>query len=538
MMALVLRAFFATILVCIAVLAAPRGALAQDAFVEAIAGLGGDFSEKIEAIEKLAALGDGRAVPLLQALGDGALLVRDSDKRLAIERDKTAFDALTGESLGPSDQGFETARVNNRVRGVIRGALGRLQLVSPDRAQRLAAAVDVLKTRSADNLPLLQQALAQETDADVRAQIQTALAATQLLSDKPEIRMTGAKALAGSSDPDVRAMLVQERQSAASDPELAAAIDAAIASIDNRLVLFNLIQTVFQGLSLGSVLLLAAMGLAITFGVMGVINMAHGEMVMLGAYATFVVQQVFRAYLPPGAAEYSLLVSIPVAFAITGALGILLERGMIQFLYGRPLETLLMTWGLSMILQQAVRSLFGPTNREVSSPSWMAGALQLSDAITITANRVWIIVFGLMVLAIIVLVTRATTFGLHMRAVTQNRPIAAAMGIRTAWIDALTFGLGSGIAGMAGVALSQLDNVSPNLGQSYIIDSFMVVVFGGVGNLFGTLVGAFLLGIVNKFLEPYSGAVLGKIFVLVAIIVFIQRRPRGLFALRGRAVEV
>jgi urea transport system permease protein len=246
---------------------------------------------------------------------------------------------------------------------------------------------------------------------------------------------------------------------------------------------------------------------------------------------------MFRAYLPPAAAEYSLLAAIPVAFVFTGALGIVLERGLIRFLYGRPLETLLMTWGLSMILQQAVRSIFGPTNRDVSSPSWMAGSVQLTEAVAITLNRFWIIVFGLLVLGVIVLVTRATTFGLHMRAVTQNRAIASTMGIRTGWVDALTFGLGSGIAGMAGVALSQIDNVSPNLGQSYIIDSFMVVVFGGVGNLWGTLVGSFLLGIVNKFLEPYSGAVLGKIFVLVAIIVFIQRRPRGLFALRGRAVE-
>jgi urea transport system permease protein len=537
MMAPVLRVL-AFLLCCLLSVATPRGAAAQDPFAEALAGLAGDFSDKIEAIEKLAALGDGRAVPILQALGDGALLVRDSDKRLAIERDKTAFDALTGESLGPSDKGFDTARVNNRVRGVIRGALGRLQLVSPDRAQRLAAAVGVLKTRSADNLALLEQALAQETDADVRAQLATALAATQLLSDKPEVRVAGAQALGGSSDPDVRAMLVEARQAAGDDAQLAAAVDAAIKSIDNRLVLFNLIQTIFQGLSLGSVLLLAAMGLAITFGVMGVINMAHGEMVMLGAYSTFVVQQLFRAYLPPGAAEYSLLVSIPAAFAVTALLGVVLERGVIRFLYGRPLETLLMTWGLSMILQQAVRLLFGASNREVASPSWMSGALQLSDAITVTANRVWIIVFGLLVFGVILLVMRATTFGLHMRAVTQNRAIASTMGIRTGWVDALTFGLGSGIAGMAGVALSQLDNVSPNLGQGYIIDSFMVVVFGGVGNLWGTMVGAFLLGIVNKFLEPYSGAVLGKIFVLVAIIVFIQRRPRGLFALRGRAVEV
>ncbi|MBV8576851.1 MAG: urea ABC transporter permease subunit UrtB, partial [Acetobacteraceae bacterium] len=467
------------LLCCLLALALPRAVVAQDPFAAASAGLAGDFSDKIEAIEKLAALGDGRAVPILQALNDGALLVRDGDKRLAIERDKTAFDALTNEQLGSSATGFETARVNNRVRGVIRGALGRLQLVSPDRAQRLAAVADVLQSRSADNLPLLEQALAQEPDAEVRVQLQIALAATQLLSDKPEMRSAGIQALAGSSNPAVRAMLVQERAAVGNDPQVAAAIDAAIASIDSRLWISTLIQTIFQGLSLGSVLLLAAMGLAITFGVMGVINMAHGEMVMLGAYATFVVQQVFRAYLPAAAADYSLLVAIPVAFLVTGALGIVLERGLIRFLYGRPLETLLMTWGLSMILQQAVRSAFGPTNREVASPSWMSGALQLSDAITITANRVWIIVFGLIVLAIIVLVTRATTFGLHMRAVTQNRPIASTMGIRTAWVDALTFGLGSGIAGMAGVALSQLDNVSPNLGQCYIIDSFMVVVFGG-----------------------------------------------------------
>ena len=536
MMAPVLR-IFVFLLCCVLMAAMPRAASAQDAFATAAAGLAGGFSDKVDAIGKLAALGDARAVPLLKALNDGALLVRESDKRLAIERDKTAYDAFTGESLGPSDTGFDTAMINNRVRGVLRGALGHLQLVSPNRADRMAAAIDVLKTRSIENLPVLEQALSQETDPDVRAQLQISLAATKLLSDKPDDRIAAAQALAGSSDPDVRAMLEQERQAAGNDPQVAAALAAALASMDRRLALLNLVQTVFQGLSLGSVLLLAAMGLAITFGVMGVINMAHGEMVMLGAYATFVVQQVCRAYLPPGASEYSILLAIPAAFAVTGLLGILLERCLIRFLYGRPLETLLMTWGLSMILQQAVRSIFGASNREVTTPSWMSGALQVSDAITITANRMWIIVFGLLVLGIIVLVTRATTFGLHMRAVTQNRRIASTMGIRTAWVDALTFGLGSGIAGMAGVALSQLDNVSPNLGQGYIIDSFMVVVFGGVGNLWGTLVGAFLLGIVNKFLEPYSGAVLGKIFVLVAIIIFIQRRPRGLFALRGRAVE-
>jgi urea transport system permease protein len=269
---------------------------------------------------------------------------------------------------------------------------------------------------------------------------------------------------------------------------------------------------------------------------MGVINMAHGEMVMLGAYTTYVVQNAMRAAAPM-IFDYSLLIALPSAFLVAGAIGMLIERGIIRWLYGRPLETLLATWGLSLILQQAVRSLFGPTNREVDAPGWMSGAFEVGH-LTITNNRLWIIVFALLVFALLTIVLRKTGFGLHVRAVTQNRAMAGAMGIRTPWINALTFGLGSGIAGIAGVALSQIDNVSPNLGQGYIIDSFMVVVFGGVGNLWGTLVGATALGIVNKLLEPYAGAVLGKILVLVFIILFIQKRPRGLFALKGRAVEV
>jgi urea transport system permease protein len=283
------------------------------------------------------------------------------------------------------------------------------------------------------------------------------------------------------------------------------------------------------------VLLLAAIGLAITFGVMGVINMAHGEMVMLGAYTTFVVQEVIRNSAPE-LFGWSLIIALPLAFLVAGAAGFLIERGVIRFLYGRPLETLLATWGISLILQQGVRSIFGPTNRQVGNPSWMSGAFDLGQ-ISITYNRLWIVAFTLAVFAVLLVVTRWTPFGLQMRAVTQNRRMAASMGIRTPWVDAFTFALGSGIAGIAGVALSQIDNVSPNLGQSYIIDSFMVVVFGGVGNIWGTLVGAFTLGVVNKFLEPYAGAVLGKILVLVIIILFIQKRPRGLFALRGRAVE-
>jgi urea transport system permease protein len=264
--------------------------------------------------------------------------------------------------------------------------------------------------------------------------------------------------------------------------------------------------------------------------------MAHGELVMLGAYTTFVVQELFRAYLP-GAFDYSLFVAIPAAFLVAGSFGIAIERGIIRFLYGRPLETLLATWGLSLVLQQLVRTVFGPTNREVGNPSWMSGYIEATGGLVLTYNRIYIIIFSLLLVGLLAVLLRKTSFGLKMRAVTQNRRMAGSMGIRTGWIDALTFGLGSGIAGVAGVALSQIDNVSPNLGQAYIIDSFMVVVFGGVGNLWGVVVGAFSLGLVNKFLEPMAGAVLAKIFVLIAIILFIQKRPRGLFALKGRAVE-
>ena len=296
-----------------------------------------------------------------------------------------------------------------------------------------------------------------------------------------------------------------------------------------------MIDTIFIGLSVGSILLLVALGLAITYGVMGVINMAHGEMVMIGAYVTFMTQQSIRAYLP-SIYPASLLFAIPLAFIVAGLIGIAIERTLIRWLYGRPLETLLATWGLSLVLQQAVRSIFGANNRDVDTPSWMSGATQLGG-LTLTWNRMYIILFAFLVLAALMAALRFTSLGLRMRAVTQNRRMAAAMGIRTPWIDALTFGLGSGVAGMAGVALSQIDNVSPNLGQNYIIDSFMVVVFGGVGNLWGTTLGALTLGIVNKFLEPVAGAVLGKIVVLVLLILFIQRRPRGMFPLKGRAAE-
>jgi len=316
-----------------------------------------------------------------------------------------------------------------------------------------------------------------------------------------------------------------------SDEQVRAAAAQVIDSIADARRMYSTIETLFFGLGLGSVLVLAAIGLAITFGVMGVINMAHGELMMLGAYCTFFIQHWF-----PGLIQYSVLIAIPVAFLVSGLVGVLIERGIVRFLYGRPLETLLATFGVSLVLQQVVRG-YNPNNVPVETPAWMAGSMQINDALSVTYNRLYVFLFMIIVFAVLQLVMKKTTLGLKVRAVAQNRNMAKAMGVRTQWVDAMTFGLGSGIAGVAGVALSQLTNVGPNLGQGYIIDSFMVVVFGGVGNLWGTLVSGLSLGLVNKVLEPWVGAVLAQVFVLVALIFFIQRRPRGLFPQKGRAAE-
>ncbi|MFB2550063.1 urea ABC transporter permease subunit UrtB [Ensifer soli] len=498
-----------------------------------------DFSEAERLIGEIAATGDPRVVPALEAFAEGDLYFRKSDKLVFIGTSASGgydlADPLTGASAGNAPRAQVTKiRVNNNLRRVIRAALGGLTLLSPDRAVRLQAADAILKAPSADNLVLVEAAIAKETDAAVKARMEEARAVSLISSDRPlaEKRQAVAtiKAFGGRD-----AISILTQAGAAADPELKADIDAAITAIEDEQALWDMAQNVWYGLSLGSVLLLAAIGLAITFGVMGIINMAHGEMVMLGAYTTFVVQDVIRSSFP-GAFEWSLAIALPLAFLVTGAVGLVIERGVIRFLYGRPLETLLATWGLSLILQQAIRTIFGPTNQEVGNPSWMSGSFPLGG-MTITWNRMWIVLFSLSVFFALLVLLKRTSFGLQMRAVTQNRRMASSMGIRTPWVDAFTFALGSGIAGVAGVALSQIDNVSPNLGQSYIIDSFMVVVFGGVGNLWGTLVGALSLGILNKFLEPSVGAVLGKILVLVLIILFIQKRPRGLFALKGRAVE-
>lgn len=446
---------------------------------------------------------------------------------------------FTGEQLGSiGKQDIKKIRSNNKLRKTLRKAISRLTLYSNDPKQRRNAVENMLNNPGPENIELLKQAKEQETEEDIIPLIDTALNLMKLDSRRADIRLEAALALSGVMNPVVKNRLTDlvqkdsEGHYLETDRKVRNAAIKSLRSIESKLNVYNFIEKIFFGLSLGSVLLLIAIGLSITFGVMGVINMAHGELIMLGAYTTYVIQQ-----LMPNNIGMSILLAIPAAFIVSGLVGILIERGVIQFLKGRPLETLLATFGISLILQQTVRSVFSPLNRQVSSPEWMSGALEINPVLAITYNRLYVLIFSLLVFAVLLFVMKKTALGLYVRAVSQNRDMAKAMGIRSEWVDAMTFGLGSGIAGVAGVALSQLTNVGPNLGQAYIIDSFMVVVFGGVGNLWGTLVGGFTLGVANKFLEPAAGAVLAKIIVLVFIILFIQKFPRGLFPQKGRAAE-
>ena len=534
------RRILAVRLLLACLMLAPAIARAADASVgDVAAGLASPaYDDVATAVQRLGVLGGSRAAPIVEALRDHDLFaLRDAGQvppPLFIRSGQSYTDALTGQSATPDPATLRPVRMNNRVRSAVASAEGMLQLASPDPGSRSQAAGAIFAAHGASALPALDRAIAGEQDPQVRTRLRQARASC-LLAEPTATTEDKLAAIATLKQRGGLDTLAQIGGLAVGEGPVAKAARNATAAINLNLRLWSFAQSIFYGLSLGSVLLLAAMGLAITFGVMGVINMAHGELVMIGAYATYVVQQQVAAHLP-ALAPVGILIAIPAAFAVSGGLGILIERSLIRFLYGRPLETLLATWGLSLILQQATRSLFGPTNVGVSSPAWMSGAI-LIGGLTITLNRLAIIAFSGLVMAALMATLRATPLGLSMRAVTQNRRMAASMGIRTPWIDALTFGLGSGVAGLAGVALSQIDNVSPNLGQAYIIDSFMVVVFGGVGNLWGTLVGALSLGVLNKFLEPFAGAVLGKIVVLIAIIAFIQRRPRGLFPVRGRAVE-
>lgn len=500
-----------------------------------------DFKIKAEAVRRLAQSADGRVTAILTSLLNGALYYRKADRRIVhAARAGDVYelrDALSNDRLAPEKKrGIKKISINNALRGQLRAALATRSLFSADPAARLGAIEDLLKAIDPGAEPLLREALARETHARVRAGLATAIALLEIDHGDAKARLAAIRRLEGNLHPEARNRLRQIlAEDAAGDPaetDQAARQAAArvLKGIESRLEFYDFVQTLFFGLGLGSVLALAAIGLAITFGVMGVINMAHGELIMLGAYSTYVVQ-----LLLPNHIDYSLFIALPVAFLVSGLTGIAIQQGVIRFLEGRPLETLLATFGVSLILQQAVRSIFSPLNRSVSTPEWMSGALEINAALSLTLNRLYIIAFTLLVLGALMALLNRTALGLQVRAVAQNRNMARAMGVRSGRVDALTFGLGAGIAGIAGVALSQLTNVGPNLGQAYIVDSFLVVVFGGVGNLWGTFLAGELLGVINKFLEPHTGAILAKILILIFIILFIQRRPRGLFPPRGRA---
>jgi urea transport system permease protein len=480
---------------------------------------------------------------VLQALLDGRLFNFKADGKLVIgeelEGGYKIMDAQSGKSLGTVERSAtQKVTVNNTLRTSLRKIIGRLQLNNPDADIRLNAVQAMGKAVDQESLTLLHDHLVIEQDESVQKAIKLILGLEQLNSTNKALRLSAIDLLKGQPSQEVVNQLNKLAEKDAeghyleTDSDVRYQAEAALTKINSQLQLYAAIETLFFGLSLGAVLVLAAIGLAITFGVMGVINMAHGELMMLGAYTTYVTQQLMPDHL-----GLSLAIAIPAAFIISALAGIVIERGIIRFLYGRPLETLLATFGVSLFLQQTVRSIFSPLNRSVSTPEWMSGSLQINDFLSLTWNRFYILVFCLLVFALLLQILKRTRLGLEVRAVAQNRNMAKAMGIPTGRVDALTFGLGSGIAGVAGVALSQITNVGPNLGQAYIVDSFMVVVFGGVGNLWGTFLAGFSLGIANKLLEPYAGAVLAKILVLVFIILFIQKRPRGLFPQQGRAVE-
>ncbi|AGE94669.1 urea ABC transporter permease subunit UrtB [Citrobacter farmeri] len=490
-------------------------------------------SGQAQLLEQWAAAPDTHRLPLLTALSREALLT-DSTKQ-AFTRTGAQVVAL-GSASSPTGE-LKPLRLTNRLRILVAGALATHQLISDSVTQRLAATRALQRDAQPAMLPFIQQRLAQETDVEVKTRLTRVLANLQLTSPSAEIRREAIALLGESSDPEMQARL-QPFTDKAHEPDASvrAAASDSLARIQQRMVIGDLLGQAFMGLSLGSVLLLAALGLAITYGLLGVINMAHGEMLMLGAYCTWMVQQAMAQFMPQWLAFYP-LVALPVAFLFTAGAGMILERGVIRHLYGRPLETLLATWGISLMIIQLVRMTFGAQNLEVANPAWLSGGVQVYASLVLPWNRIVVLGFTLLVLFFTWLLLNKTRLGMRVRAVTQNRSMAACCGVPTGRVDMLAFGLGSGIAGLGGVALSQLGNVGPELGQGYIIDSFLVVVLGGVGQLAGSVAAAFGLGVFNKILEPQMGAVLGKIVILVMIILFIQKRPQGLFALKGRVTE-
>ena len=487
-------------------------------------------------VENIAELEDSRRRSFLESMLEGQIYFTRQEERVVkavrIEEQFQISDSLTGEDLGlVGTRTVGRVSVNNSLRRNLRLLIAGIDLGNEDPEIRLSAVEYLVSQAATESREQLLQLKTVEIDNAVSQAIEEGLALVDLSSEDPSLRSAALDQLSGNLKNTIRNAIRQVAEGDP-DPDVQAKAEEILYSIQSKVELYGYVQTLFFGLSLGSVLLLAAIGLAITFGGMGVINLAHGELIMLGAYTTYVVQQTF-----PNSIELSLLIAVPAAFIVSGLFGIAIERGIIRFLYGRPLETLLATFGISLILQQLVRTVFSPQNRPVSNPDWMSGQWQLNEVLAFNYNRLYILIFCIIVFALLSLLLKKTKLGIEVRAVAQNRAMAKAIGVRSSWVDALTFGLGSGLAGIAGVALSQLTNVGPNLGQAYIVDSFMVVVFGGVGNLWGTFYGSFILGITNKIMEPWAGAVVAKILILVFIILFIQKQPKGLFPQKGRGME-
>jgi len=495
-------------------------------------------------VEKISQTNHPKTRDLLQYLMDGELYYIKSGRAVvrAQAGDNKQYilsDVLGEKTYQPvAKSKISKVKTNNRLRGTIRSLIAQIELTSPDKIVRLEAVKQLLDNPNDEGFASIKRLVKTEPDQDVLNLMHITLQLRQLQTGDHPQKMAAIESLKDSLEPEVKNTFVEQLNALPKKPDneetkaLQARLKKAIQNVQDKRDIYAVVENIFFGLSLGSVLLLAAIGLAITFGVMGVINMAHGEMIMLGAYTTYVVQLVFPHFI-----EYSLLIAVPAAFLVSGSVGIIIERCVIRFLKGRPLETLLATFGISLILQQLVRTVFSPLNRQVAAPEWMSGSWQINPIFSLTFNRLYIILFSLMVFFALLMILKKSSLGLHVRAVSQNRDMARALSIKSDWVDAITFGLGSGIAGVAGVVLSQLTNVGPNLGQAYIIDSFLVVVFGGVGNLWGTLVAAMSLGSINKFLEPITGSVLANIIVLVGLVLFIQKRPKGLFPQKGRSTD-
>ena len=499
----------------------------------------GDSDERAAAIAKVAVGGDLKAQAFFQALLDGnvkTLGEGPAAKVFLLGADGQAVDAATGAAATLPPEAEEVVN-NNRMRREIEAALASLKLLSPNLAERVEAIKALKEAPDESRLPLIDKALVTETDAKLRAELDLLRAAIMVTSSDKAKRLAAATALAASNEPATKNLLIERlAPGVEADAEVRTQLRAALTRLESRLAWGERLGVVFTGLSLGSILVLVALGLAITYGLMGVINMAHGELMMIGAYATYVVQNLFKAWLPEYF-DFYIVLAIPASFLVAAGVGAVLERGVIRWLYGRPLETLLATWGISLVLMQTVRTIFGAQNVPVENPSWLSGGVSVLSNLTLPYNRLAIIVFAIAVFAGLTFMVTRTRLGLFVRGVTQNRRMAACMGVNTARVDTYAFALGSGIAGLAGCALSQVGNVGPDLGQGYIVDSFMVVVLGGVGQLIGTVYAALGLGVINKLLEGWTGAVLAKIFVLVLIVVFIQKRPQGLFAMKGRSAE-